>query len=212
MPSASMGNVTALRSSLLASYLSVGLSFYDDGPQDTSAIDAVVAYSMPVLQLAEAIDSMKDIKDIGQKAKEEAKKALIFKILTIVFMVVPFVGEALGPLIGGVEAIARISLLIGDMGNGALSIADIIEDPTSAPFAVLGLIAGVGGGTGKLSKAEVIEDSSKARGILKESDLAKFPQRCRDKDAILQNIVKGLCKKTDVVSLSRAFTKVRAMS
>ncbi|KAL7923815.1 hypothetical protein ACQKWADRAFT_325558 [Trichoderma austrokoningii] len=192
---ASMDNVTALRSSLLASYLSVGLSFYDDGPQDTSSIDAVVAYSMPVLQLAEAIDSMKDIEEIGEKAKEQAKKALIFKILTIVFMVVPFVGEALGPLIGGVEVIARIALLIGDVGNGALSIADIIEDPTSAPFAILGLIAGVGGETGKLSKAEAIEDASKARGLLKESDLAKFPQRFRDKDAILQNIVKGLCKK-----------------
>ncbi|KAF7157662.1 hypothetical protein CNMCM5623_002036 [Aspergillus felis] len=190
---ASMGNVTALRTSLLSSYLSVGLSFYDDGPKDGSATDAVVAYSMPILQLAEAISSMKDIKDIGEKAKEEAKKELIFKILSIVFMVIPFVGEALGPLIGSAATVARIALLIGEAGNGALTVADIIEDPSSAPFAILGLIAGVGGGTGKLSKGEALGEASRARGLLKASDLAKFPQRFRDQDALVQKIVKSLC-------------------
>jgi chitinase len=189
---ASMGNVTALRTSILSSYLGVGLSFYDDGPNDTSPTDAVVAYSMPVLQLTEAISSMKDIKDIGEKAKEQAKKDLIFKILTIVFMVIPFVGEALGPLIGSTASIARIALLIGEAGNGALTVADIIEDPNSAPFAILGLIAGAGVGTG-LSKAEALAEASKARGLLKASDLAKFPQRFRDRDALVQKVVMGLC-------------------
>ncbi|RMZ41946.1 class V chitinase [Aspergillus flavus] len=193
---ASIGNVTALRTSLLSSYLSVGLSFYDDGPNDTSATDAVVAYSMPILQLTEAINSMKDIKEIGEDAKEQAKKDLIFKILTIVFMVIPFVGEALGPLIGSAASVARIALLIGEAGNGALTVADIIEDPSSAPFAVLGLIAGVGGGSGKLSKAEALAEASKARGLLKGSDLAKFPQRFRDQDALVQKVVKSLCARS----------------
>ncbi|KJK65771.1 hypothetical protein P875_00022155 [Aspergillus parasiticus SU-1] len=193
---ASMDTVTALRTSLLSSYLSVGLSFYDDGPNDTSATDAVVAYSMPGLQLAEAINSMKDIKDIGEKAKEQAKKDLIFKILTIVFMVIPFVGEALGPLIGSAASVARIALLIGEAGNGALTVAEIIEDPSSAPFAVLGLIAGVGGGSGKLSKAEALAEASKARSLLKGSDLAKFPQRFRDQDTLVQKVVKSLCARS----------------
>ncbi|GFF46216.1 hypothetical protein IFM58399_07743 [Aspergillus lentulus] len=96
--------------------------FLSDWPKDGSATDAVVAYSMPVLQLAEAISSMRDIKDIGEKVKEETKKDLIFKILSIVFMVIPFVGEALGPLIGS-AAVARIALLIGEAGNGALTVA-----------------------------------------------------------------------------------------
>ena len=193
---ASMSNVTALRASLLSSYLGVGLSFYDDGPLDTSAGDAVIAYSMPVLQLTEAINSMKDIKEIGEKAKEEAKRQLIFKILTIVFMVIPFVGESLGPLIGGAASIARIALLVGEAGNGALTIAEIIEDPTSAPFAMLGLIAGAAGvGSGRLSKAEAIGDASKARGLLKDSDLAKFPQRFRDQDALIQKTIKSLCSR-----------------
>merc|ERR1712144_59943 len=111
---ASMNNVTALQTSILSSYLDVGLTFYDDGDNGGSPIDAVVAYSMPIFQLAEAISSMKDIKDIGEKAKEESKRNLIFNILTIVFMVITFVGEAIGPLIG----------------NAALTVADIIKDPS----------------------------------------------------------------------------------
>ncbi|KAK2590717.1 hypothetical protein QQS21_011588 [Conoideocrella luteorostrata] len=192
---ASMDNVTALRTSLLSSYLSVGLSFYDDGPDDTSATDAVVAYSMPVLQLAEAIDSMKEIKEIGEKAKDAAKKELIFTILTIVFMVIPFIGEAIGPLVGSVAAIARIALLVGEAGSTALTVADIIEDPMSAPFAILGLIAGVGGGSGKLSKGKALEEASKARGLLKKSDLEKFPQRFRDRDSLVQKAVKSVCSR-----------------
>ncbi|KAJ5312638.1 hypothetical protein N7508_003468 [Penicillium antarcticum] len=123
---ASRGNVIALRTSLLSSYLSVGLSFYDDRPKDTSATDAVVACSMPVLQLVEAVNSMKDAKDIGEKAKEEAKKDLILKILTIVSMVIPFVGEALGPLVGSAVSVARVALLIGEADSRVLSVSENI--------------------------------------------------------------------------------------
>merc|ERR1712225_77922 len=171
---ASMNNVTALQTSILSSYLDVGLTFYDDGDNGGSPIDAVVAYSMPIFQLAEAISSMKDIKDIGEKAKEESKRNLIFNILTIVFMVIPFVGEAIGPL-------------IGEAGNAALTVADIIKDPSSAPFAILGLIAG-GAGTGSKRQA-ALQKASMARGLLKNTDLAKFPQRFRDKDALIQKMV-----------------------
>jgi len=188
---ASMNNVTALQTSILSSYLDVGLTFYDDGDNGGSPIDAVVAYSMPIFQLAEAISSMKDIKDIGEKAKEESKRNLIFNILTIVFMVIPFVGEAIGPLIGSVAAVARIALLIGEAGNAALTVADIIKDPSSAPFAILGLIAG-GAGTGSKRQA-ALQKASMARGLLKNTDLAKFPQRFRDKDALIQKMVQKAC-------------------
>lgn len=193
---ASLSNITALRTSLLSSYLSVGLSFYDDGPNDTSPTDAIVAYSMPIFQLSSAVKSMSQIKEIGEKAKEEAKKNLILEILTIVFMVIPFVGEELGPLVGSATTIARIGLLIGEAGNAGLTIAEIIEDPSSAPFAIMGLIAGSGlGGGGKLSREDALVEASKARSALKSSDLAKFPKDFRDQDALVQKVVKSLCGK-----------------
>lgn len=52
-------------------HTSVGLGIYGDASKRGSELDAVVAYSMPVLQLAESVDSMKEIKDIGERAKEE---------------------------------------------------------------------------------------------------------------------------------------------
>lgn len=84
---------------------------YNEGNISNSESDPIAAFSMPIFQLEEAVTSMKGTKDIGGKAKEEKTKALILKILTIVFMVNPFVGEALGPHIGSVTAIARIALL-----------------------------------------------------------------------------------------------------
>lgn len=100
--------------------------------------------------MSEAISSMKDIKDIGEKAKDDAKRSLTLKLHTVIFMVLPFVGEALGPQVGSVAALARIALLISEAGNAAISVADIIADPNSAPFAIMGLIAGsAGAGAGE---------------------------------------------------------------
>lgn len=197
MIEASMPNITALQTSLLSSYASLSFGVYDGGVTNVSDLDPINAYAMPVFQLQTAIESMKDIKDIGEKAKEEKRKKLIMTILTFVFMAIPFVGEALGPIIGSVAAVARIALIISEVGNAALTIADIVDDPASAPFAILGLIAGVGGGTSKVSKVEAISEASAARGLMKADDLAKFPARFKELDGYTQKIVqkvKGSCK------------------
>ncbi|KAJ3499458.1 hypothetical protein NLG97_g299 [Lecanicillium saksenae] len=201
MIEASMPNITALGTSLLSSYAAMSFGVYGGDVTNASEVDPFVAYAMPVFQLQTAIESMKDIKDIGEKAKEEKRKKLIMTILTFVFMAIPFVGEALGPIIGSAAAIARIALIISEVGNAALTVADIVEDPTSAPFAILGLIAGVGGGTGKVSKVEALGEASKARGLMKGDDLAKFPARFRELDGYVQKIADkvktsgGSCRK-----------------
>ena len=170
-------------------------TYGQDVNESSSELEAIVAYSMPVFQLKEAIDSMTEIKDIGAKAEAEQRRNLILKILNIVFMAIPFVGEALGPMIGSVTAMARIAVLVSEVGNTAITIADIVEDPTSAPFAIPSLIAGVGGGKGKLSKKDALGDASKARGLLKEADLAKFPKLFRDKDSLIQRIAQKSCSR-----------------
>ncbi|KAL6700983.1 hypothetical protein J3F84DRAFT_402901 [Trichoderma pleuroticola] len=187
-------NITTLQDSLFATWATIGLDIYRDATVVGTEFDAIVAYAMPVLQLAESIDSMKEIKDIGERAKEEKKRELILKILTFVFMALPFVGEALGPVVGSATALARIAILISEAGNAAVTIADIIKDPASAPFAMLGLIVGATGGGGKLSKTEGLQQASKARSLMKAADLAKFPQRFRDRDSLIQKIAhKAVC-------------------
>lgn len=182
MIEASMPNITALQDSLLSSYASLSFGVYGADVSNATDTDPVVAYAMPVFQLQTTIESMediKDIKDIGEKACEEKKKKLIRTILTFVLMAI----------IGSAAAIARIASIISEVGNAALTVADMIEDPASAPFAILGLIAGVGGGTGKMSKEEALSKASSARGLMKADDLAKFPARFEELDGYVQKIV-----------------------
>lgn len=101
----------------------------------------------------------------------------------------------MGPLVGSATALARIALLVSEAGNVAVTIADIAKDPTFAPFAMLGLIVGAAGGGGKLSRTESLGEASKARRLMKAADLAKFPQRFRYRDALMQKISKkSMCK------------------
>ncbi|RKL01467.1 hypothetical protein BFJ71_g5244 [Fusarium oxysporum] len=108
---------------------------------DASGADAVTAFSMPVFMLEDAIKSIKSVKEIGEKQKETKTRELVLSILSIVFAVIPFAGTAASAL-GGAAMIARAGLIIGEAGSAALSIVDIVDDPASAPFAVLGLLIG----------------------------------------------------------------------
>jgi chitinase len=149
---------------------------------------------MPVFMLQEAVASMKSIKDIGQKAHGEMKKHLILMILNIVLMVLPFAGEALGAIFGGAAAVARIALIISEAGNTALTVEDIISDPQSAPFAILGLLAGLGGRAAGKADRDLLSEAATARRSLKEGDLAKFSDSFRHSDGLTQQILKT-CKK-----------------
>ncbi|KAL7801728.1 hypothetical protein V8C43DRAFT_301706 [Trichoderma afarasin] len=109
-------------------------------------------------------------------------------------MALPFVDEALSPVVGSAIALARSAILIREASSAAITIADIIKGPASAPFAMLGLIAGTMGGGGKLSKMEGLQQASKARSLMKAIDLAKLPQRFCDLNALVQKIAcKVMC-------------------
>jgi hypothetical protein len=81
---------------------------------------------------------MVTIKDIGANAKAEKQKSLILEILGIILIFIPFVGEGLGAAFAGAAWIARIATLIGEVGNAALGIQQIVDDPLSAPVVILG--------------------------------------------------------------------------
>ncbi|OAA53155.1 chitinase 18-8 [Cordyceps fumosorosea ARSEF 2679] len=192
-----MPNIAALKDTLTSTYATVGLGIYDDTQDRADVMDAVVGYSLPVLQLSESVDSMKTIKGIGEKANADKKRNLILSIITYVLMALPFVGEAVGPLVGSATAVARIAVLVTEVGTVATTIADIVADKDSAPFAILGLILGSGlGGEGRLSRQEGLSKASAARRALSADDLAKYTDSFKEKDALIQKISrKGSCSK-----------------
>ncbi|KAK2043757.1 hypothetical protein LZ31DRAFT_620708 [Colletotrichum somersetense] len=116
------------------------------------------------------------------------KKKLTLEILSIVLIAVPFVGEASGALCGGVAVISRIAALVDIVGSAGLTAYDIVEDPSSAPFAILGLLVG-GFGGGFRSEKEAFGKAAKARNELSASDIAKFGDDFVAKDSKVQRTV-----------------------
>lgn len=119
--------------------------------------------------------------NIGQKAIDDKRRQLILEIISIIFMVVPFVG--------GAAMVGRIFTLVAEGANIAMTVASIVADPASAPYAILGLLAGAGvgggGGGGKISKVDAIEGASSARGLMRDGGIGGFPQSFKDKDALI---------------------------
>lgn len=149
--------------------------------------DVATSFSIPVLMLQDATEQMKVVREIGEKVEATEKRNLIMGILTIVFMVIPFAGEA-AAAVSSVTAIARMALVIGEAGNAALSIAEIVEDPLSAPFAIAGLLVGAGA-AGRPTRTAFREAAAARRGMSAEKLMA-FSDTFRHKDSIVQNIVK----------------------
>lgn len=182
-------NITSLRETMVTTSALVNLGIYDDTQDETDVMDAVVGYSMPVLQLSESVDSMKTVKDIGERAHDEDKRNLIMKIISYVLMALPFVGEAIGSVVGSATALARIAMIVTQVGTAATTIADIIEDSDSAPYAILGLILSSGpGGGGRLTRQDALGRSAAARRLMKEGDLSKFTDSFKAKDALVKKI------------------------
>lgn len=85
---------------------------------------------------------MLQAKDIGEEMREEERRNFILIIISIIFSILPFVGEALG-FIGGIAVgIGRIAVLVSTRVDIGLGIEQIVQDKASAPMAILGMLGG----------------------------------------------------------------------
>ncbi|KAF0325693.1 chitinase [Colletotrichum asianum] len=162
------------------------------GVLDADEADVLTAFSMPLLMMQDASNSIKEIKEIGKEQKETKTRELVLGILSIVFAVIPFAGQAASAL-GGAARLATMALIIGEAGNAAISIVDIVKDPNSAPFAILGMLVGAAGMRGGKPPREAFAEAGKARRALTPKMMESFSPEFRRKDGLVQNVVKT-CK------------------
>lgn len=159
------------------------------GGLDADEDDVVTAFSMPVFMLQDSADQIAEIKKIGAEVEEAKKKEMIMNIISIVLVVIPFVGEATAAL-GGAVAIARAAFVIGEVGNTALSIYEIVDNPESAPFAILGII-----GTASTIRAtgarQAFSKAAGARRALSADKMKAFGDTFVKKDAQVQRLLKS---------------------
>jgi glucan 1,3-beta-glucosidase len=132
---AAMANITATQNSIFARELDM-LS----GQWYGSTNDIVQVVSMPVMMLQQAIEAMGKAKALGTSQKAADQKNLILEILSVVFIFIPFLDD----IVPEALAAARIGTLIGDAGSLAITLQDVVSDPSSAPLAILGVLGGAG--------------------------------------------------------------------
>ncbi|KAK1993980.1 hypothetical protein LX36DRAFT_728412 [Colletotrichum falcatum] len=173
---AAMPNMSALAKSLMIAQVDLTLHINEAGGGDI-----ITAASVPIFMLEQAIRSMDNIKANGSKIIKENEKKLILEILCIVFIAILF---------GGMAVFSRIAALVDIVGPTGLTAHDIVQDPTSASFSILGLLVG-GFGTGVGSEKEAFGEAAKVRRGVSVSDIAKLGDDFLEKDTTVQEIVNG---------------------
>ncbi|CCC14527.1 unnamed protein product [Sordaria macrospora k-hell] len=184
---AAMANMTNLVYSLLTGHFLVATH-----TNEVDSADIVTAASMPVFMLQQAVDAMNGIKKTGSDIIKQNKKNLITFILSIVLMVISIIGEIGGALFGGMAMIARIITLIDVAGSVGMTAYDIVEDPGSAPFAIMGMLMGFVGGT---RSEKSLADAGKARKAMPDSAVAKLGKVFSENDRKVQKIINACTRK-----------------
>ena len=92
---------------------------------DVDFSDVISSSSLPIFMVEDALANMKEVKKIGEEVAAAKKRELVLMILNIVLMALPFVGQAIGAAFGGAAMIARMLLVIGEVGNVALPAEEI---------------------------------------------------------------------------------------
>jgi chitinase len=152
---------------LLSAFLSdtaVAVEYYLYWGNSSDVVDAA---AMPVFMVENAITNMKNVSAIGENAIQEQRKDLILNIIMAVLMVLPGVGEVLEG-VADLTFIARMIEMVADIGNVAQSVYDVVENPSSAPLAVMGLLLG---GLGKIGTSDdsVAEAAAVRRGMTEDT-------------------------------------------
>ena len=173
-------NIQTLQNTLLARQLDVNLGTWN-GSND----DLLQVLSMPVFMINQAVNAMATVKQIGENAAREEKIALVLEVLGFVFAFLPLVDEVLPEL----EFLDGMVELITTVGNTALTIDDIINNPTSAPMAILGLIAGPGA-----RNEENYAAIAATRRAMTEDELTAVGKDFEEDDSEFQGIIAPRCR------------------
>ncbi|GES56905.1 alpha-1,3-glucanase/mutanase [Aspergillus terreus] len=183
--SKSHGKFDQLELDIATTWTEMMFGFWD-GDYD----DAVEAVSVPVFMLAQAVESMEQVKQLGQEEKEYEETELIMKIVTAVLFVVPFAGEIAGE-VAGLAWLVEAAVVVDLIGNTVMGVYDAVKNKGSPAMVVLDLLLGATGRrTGKnYSNAAAKRREMGADGVSGFGDVFK-----RHDDALRRVIPVDRCK------------------
>ena len=144
--------------------------------------DITTSSELPVFMTEFAVESMKKVADTASGIADAEKKAMILGFVMAVLMIIPVVGEGADAI--GLATIGRIITLTGDVGNAALGVYGVVDDPKSAVMALFGALLGVRGEEGFAKAAEI------GRGMSPDESAA-MGSFFQDKSKLLDSIQKS---------------------
>ena len=189
---AAVPNLGLLRGGLVAQWTSMALGTWGGNNEEAAQVAA-----QPVFMIVQAIESMKKIRELGLEYKEEEdkkkQKELILLIVTLVLFFIPVVGEASAALGFTTATVARIALMIGFVGDAALTAISVVDDPLIAPIAALGMLVGVGGAAAR-TPGRVAELAKGQRAMRASGIVSKMGDLFKRNDDLLQKVA-NVCRK-----------------
>jgi hypothetical protein len=160
------------------------------GQYGGSGADAIAAYAMPVAMVAQAIQSMDQVKVIGKTEEQAEKKRLIALILTAVLGVVPFVGEEAAAL-AGLVSLSRGIAIAGGIANEAYGIYGLVQDPSSGVMSALGLLLGLGSIAAATKDAAGLSKIAALRREMTTDDVAAMGATVEEQATSIQKLLKS---------------------
>lgn len=108
---------------------------------------------------------MKQIVDLGKKIEDDERKEFILNMITGLLFLIPFVGETVGPELVAIRLMTR---LIGTIGNGALTMYGIVNNPDSAFSQIFFFLVG------EVLNLQSMRGAANARRGMNPSELERF--------------------------------------
>lgn len=181
--SKSNGKFDQLELDIAMAWTEMMFGFWDGDDED-----AVEALSLPVFMLAQAVESMEQVKQLGKNEKEYEETELIMAILTAILMVVPFAGEFVGE-IAGLTWLVEAAVVVDIIGNTALGVYDIVTNKDHPGMAVLNMLLGAMGVRGKSRSGENYSNAASKRRELGVEDVGKFGAGFKRYDDGLRKVI-----------------------
>ncbi|KAH7303636.1 exo-1,3-beta-D-glucanase [Stachybotrys elegans] len=144
--------------------------------------DVLASVSVPAMVLSEAIETMRKVAAKGEEIIEQERKANILMFVNFLLMLIPIAGQVAGTM-GAVVLRAALNLA-GEAGAVAMTLYDLVDDPSNALFTIMGMFLG------GVSRQPFRDAAQTFRGM-KPGEIDSLPPRIKtdlDRIKTLQNV------------------------
>lgn len=148
-----------------------------------SRADIVDSGSLPALMMQFAIANMSSVVETANKLIEAERKSMILNFVTAFLMFIPIVGQTAGSL--GATVLRTIINVAGELGNIAVDIYLVVDDPDNAVINIFGMLLGG-------VNLRPFKDVASIRRGMKDAEVNKLGPIKKDLDRITSLKGKGL--------------------